>query len=62
LNCTIKNKVTIGDNVLVGAGACVIRNVPNGDIVAGVPAKSIKDKVSSDEIFLMSGQKNVENS
>jgi UDP-3-O-[3-hydroxymyristoyl] glucosamine N-acyltransferase len=61
LNCTIKNKVTIGNNVLVGAGACVIRNVLDGDIVAGVPAKSIKDKVSSNEVFLMSGQKNVEN-
>jgi UDP-3-O-[3-hydroxymyristoyl] glucosamine N-acyltransferase len=61
LNCTIKNKVTVGNNALVGAGACVIRNVPNGDIVAGVPAKSIKDKVSSNEVFLMSGQKNAEN-
>ncbi|MGQ0794853.1 MAG: UDP-3-O-(3-hydroxymyristoyl)glucosamine N-acyltransferase [Nitrosopumilaceae archaeon] len=57
LNCTIKNKITIGNNVLVGAGACVICNVPDGDIVAGVPAKSIKGKVSSNEIFLMSGQK-----
>ena len=57
LNCTIKNKITIGNNVIVGAGACVIRNVPDGDVVAGVPAKSIKDKVSSDEVFLMSGKK-----
>ena len=57
LNCTIKNNVKIGNNVLVGAGACVIRNVPNDDIVAGVPAKSIKDKTKSEEIYLMSGQK-----
>jgi len=57
LNCTIKNKVTIGDNVIVGAGACVIRNVPDGDVVGGVPAKSIKDKVSTGEVFLMSGKK-----
>jgi len=57
LNCTIKNKVIIGKNVIVGAGACVIKNVSDGDIVAGVPAKSIKYKVSSDEVFLMSGKK-----
>ena len=57
LNCTIKNKVTIGNNVIVGAGACVIRNVPDGDVVGGVPAKSIKDKISSDELFLMAAQK-----
>lgn len=57
LNCTIKNKVTIGNNVIVAAGACVIHNVPDGDVVGGVPAKSIKDKISSDEVFLMAAQR-----
>lgn len=57
LNCTIKNQVRLGNNVLVGAGACVIKDVPNGDVVAGVPAKSIKDKVKSERLFLMAGQK-----
>jgi len=56
LNSTIKNKITLGNNVLVGAGACVIKDVPGGDIVAGVPAKSIKHKVSSNETFQMAGQ------
>jgi UDP-3-O-[3-hydroxymyristoyl] glucosamine N-acyltransferase len=56
LNSTIKNKITVGSNVLVGAGACVIKDVPDGDIVAGVPAKSIKSKVSSKETFQMAGQ------
>ena len=45
-----------GNNVIVGAGAVVIRDVPDGDIVAGVPAKSIKDKVTTDKLFLMAGQ------
>jgi UDP-3-O-[3-hydroxymyristoyl] glucosamine N-acyltransferase len=57
LNCTIKQKVKIGNNVLVAAGACVLQDVPDQDIVAGVPAKSIKDKVSSDRIFMMAAQK-----
>jgi UDP-3-O-[3-hydroxymyristoyl] glucosamine N-acyltransferase len=56
LNSTLKNKITIGNNVIVASGASVIHNVSDGDIVAGVPAKSIKDKVKTDELFLMAGQ------
>jgi UDP-3-O-[3-hydroxymyristoyl] glucosamine N-acyltransferase len=44
LNCTIKHKLIIGNSVIVGNGASVINNIPNGDIVAGVPAKSIKSR------------------
>jgi UDP-3-O-[3-hydroxymyristoyl] glucosamine N-acyltransferase len=57
LNCTLKNKINIGSRVIVGCGAAVINGVPNGDVVAGVPAKSIKHKVSSDQLFLMAGQR-----
>ena len=56
LNSTLKNKIKIGNKVVVGAGACVIHDVPDEDIVAGVPAKSIKNKVTSDKLFLMAGQ------
>ena len=34
--------VTIGNNVIIGANAVVIKDVPNNCIVAGVPAKIIK--------------------
>ncbi len=57
LNCTIKDHTRVGNNVIVGAGACVIHDVPDGDIVVGVPAKSIKHKVSTSDVFLMAGQK-----
>jgi UDP-3-O-[3-hydroxymyristoyl] glucosamine N-acyltransferase len=57
LNSTIKQKVKIGNNVLIAAGACVLHDVPDQDIVAGIPAKSIKEKVSSDRVFTMAGQK-----
>ena len=46
-NCFIGNSskimlgVTIGDNVIVGAGAIVTKDVPSNSIVAGVPAKII---------------------
>jgi len=59
LNATVKDQIKVGDNVIVASGASVIHNVPNHDIVAGVPAKSIKNKVNevSDKLFLMAGQK-----
>ena len=57
LNSTLKNKIKIGNKVIVGAGALVIDDVLDEDIVAGVPAKSIKHKVTSDKLFLMAGQK-----
>jgi UDP-3-O-[3-hydroxymyristoyl] glucosamine N-acyltransferase len=57
LNSTLKNKIKIGKKVIVGAGACVIHDVADEDIVAGVPAKSIKHKITTDKLFLMAGQK-----
>ncbi|MPZ08326.1 MAG: hypothetical protein GEU26_18255 [Nitrososphaeraceae archaeon] len=52
LNSTIKHKVKIGNKVIIGSGASVINNIDE-DIVAGVPAKSIKHKVRSNQLFLM---------
>ena len=39
--------ITIGDNVLIGANAVVVKDVPSNSVVAGVPARIIKhlDKV-----------------
>ncbi|MBN3583052.1 acetyltransferase [Algoriphagus aestuarii] len=34
--------VVLGNEVVVGAGAVVISNVPDAEVIAGVPAKSIK--------------------
>ncbi|MBR3264591.1 MAG: sugar O-acetyltransferase, partial [Erysipelotrichaceae bacterium] len=35
--------VTIGNNVVVAAGAVVTKDVPSNTMVAGVPAKRIRD-------------------
>lgn len=59
LNSTLKNQIRVGNAVLVAAGACVINDLPDGEIVAGVPAKSIKNKVSSNELFIMTGNKSL---
>jgi UDP-3-O-[3-hydroxymyristoyl] glucosamine N-acyltransferase len=56
LNSTLKHKIKIGNKVIVGSGASVIGNIEDEDIVAGVPAKSIKHKVRSSQLFLMGGQ------
>jgi acetyltransferase-like isoleucine patch superfamily enzyme len=40
---TIMCGVTIGENSIVGAGAVVTKDVPPNTIVAGVPAKVIKE-------------------
>lgn len=42
-NCTILPGVTIGNNVVVAAGAVVTRDVPDNCVIAGVPAKVIKE-------------------
>ena len=40
---TILCGITIGENAIVGAGAVVTKDVPPSTIVAGVPAKVIKE-------------------
>jgi len=42
IGATILQGVRIGTNAVVGAGAVVLRDVPDGDRVAGVPARSIR--------------------
>jgi len=38
----IIGKITIGDNVIIGANAVVNKDVPSNCICAGVPCKVIK--------------------
>lgn len=42
VNVTIIGPVTIGNNVIVGAGSVVVKDVPANCVVAGNPAKIIK--------------------
>jgi maltose O-acetyltransferase len=40
----ITEGITIGNNVIIGANSVVTKNVPDNEIVGGIPAKHIKFK------------------
>ena len=42
-NAAILQGVTIGDGAIIGAGAVVVKNVAENTVVAGIPAKIIKE-------------------
>ena len=41
INGTQNNPIVIGDDVVIGAGACVTKSVSAGLTVVGVPARSL---------------------
>lgn len=43
-NSVIKEKVRIGRRVTIGLGSVVLKDIPDGLVVAGVPAKPLKDR------------------
>lgn len=43
-NVCIIGDITIGDNVIVGAGSVVVKDIPNNVVVAGNPARIIKER------------------
>jgi UDP-3-O-[3-hydroxymyristoyl] glucosamine N-acyltransferase len=55
LGSIIKHRIRIGNNVIVAAGAVVLHDVPDKEIVGGVPARSIKDKVTTKALYRMAG-------
>ncbi len=50
-NATVLPGIVVGANALVGAGAVVVKDVPEGKVVAGNPAKIIKD-VAALEVYV----------
>lgn len=53
-NVCIIGEITIGDDVVIGAGSVVVKNVPANAIVAGNPARVIRMKTAADSDALPS--------
>ena len=50
MRVTIKEGVVIGDGAVIGSGAVVTRNVPGFVVVAGVPAKVVRERFAENEL------------
>ena len=50
-NCCIIDRITIGDDCVVGMGAVVLKSLPDGSVVAGNPAKLTSDLKRQSELL-----------
>lgn len=50
MNVLIVNSITIGDNVVVGTGSVVLKDIPAGEIWVGNPAKFIRKNLNDETI------------
>lgn len=53
---TILGGITIGNNVVVGAGSVVLTDILDNCIIAGIPAKVIKKTDSGESVFLQGSE------
>ena len=44
IGATIINRIVIGRNCLIGAGAVVVRDIPDHNVAYGVPARVIRQR------------------
>ncbi len=42
--CTVRQNLTIGENCLIGTGAVLVKDVPPNSVMAGNPARKLRDR------------------
>ena len=53
LNSSVKDHVKIGSHCIIGAGSTVIYDIPDNSVVAGNPAKHIRNNLTDKQKFEM---------
>lgn len=48
---TTREKINIGDNVTIGAGAVVVKDVPDNVVIAGNPARVLQHKIEDNHWY-----------
>jgi acetyltransferase-like isoleucine patch superfamily enzyme len=48
LGASVKDRIHIGDEAIVGAGAVVVRDAPARTVVVGVPARFVREVTPHD--------------
>ena len=51
LHCATKQGIKIGNYSVIGMGGIVLNDVPENVVMAGVPAKKIKDRDDDMRVF-----------
>ena len=49
IGACVKDRIAIGENSIVGAGAVVLNDIPSGVIAYGVPAKVVRKRILDDQ-------------
>lgn len=49
-SCTIRNQIKVGENVIVGMGSIVTKDIPDYKVVAGVPAQIIRENSGKEKL------------
>lgn len=47
-NTVILGAITVGDNAIIGAGSVVVKDIPNGAVVVGNPAKILRQSATGE--------------
>lgn len=55
MGARIVGNITIGDNAIIGAGSLVLKSVAPATIVAGIPAKKIRDRELASSMAFFNG-------